>query len=675
MTTLFLDGKQAVIDEKHTIKFVRENTYFTKSGTYTYDVTLPVCPENIAILGHLYRKDQRKAVKTTFTARLNVDNVDILNGTATITNVTDAAVKVQLLGGNSELNFYNRNENRFIDELSLGTWYDVAGIASSDLTMRSMAEHIAGNFSSDVSSSGVEVAYKNLCKHLWNENTKEAPIDWVALPCVNENYDITCNNFGIKTYTDNGGASKRCPAINNLDTVYLSAQPYLVQMIERVFENLGYPVIENCLRNNEFFMHLVIVTANNRSAIARALPHWTVTQFIEEIENLFAVVFFIDESSKKTVIKSRADFFKDNIEYVNNVLEEYSVSIDPDETTDIANANIGYAEVTDAYDRIDDDIREVAKIDTTYNDVSDLSDGLQSFMTKLSKDRGGELQSDGLLKHKGTIFKVGGRSYIIELYDHIDDQGRTYTNHAKTITIDEFANLIKVEGKSDIDIELKICPAKSVNDAVVNFYNEDGSVSYTKTCFHLVKADNTDPAGIENETNIYIAGLISGETEKVDTKEDIMSICLYDGGMAKRAETDYNDGYPSSLLTQVENFLFYPAGYIKDQWTIDTYFAGGGGTLQKFAYESLSLNIDSIYRTIIGHRYTYRTFYSEVFKHLKKIDTQVKYCIKFVTDKQLKVNSTFIIRNKKFLCEKLEYQVGTKGTEKLVTGYFYELEG
>ena len=153
-----------------------------------------------------------------------------------------------------------------------------------------------------------------------------------------------------------------------------------------------------------------------------------------------------------------------------------------------------------------------------------------------------------------------------------------------------------------------------------------------------------------------------------------MSICLYDGGMAKRAETDYNDGYPSSLLTQVENFLFYPAGYIKDQWETTTYYAGGGGGIQKFAYESLALNIDSTYRTIIGHKYTFRTFYSEVFKHLKSIGTQVKYCIKFISEKQLKVNSTFIIHNRKFLCEKLEYQVSAKGTEKLVTGYFYELE-
>ena len=672
MTTLYLNGKRAVVDEGQALKLVRENTYFTKSGTYTYNISLPICPENIAIFGMLSRKDINKS-EVAYNARLVVKNRDVVNGTATVTNISEDEIKVQLLGGNSELNFYNKNENRYIDELPLGTWYDVAGVTSSDLTMRSMAERIRSQFNSDVSSVGIEAAYKNLCNKIWNENTKEAPVDWVALPCVNENFDVTCNNFGIKTYTDNNGNSKRCPAINNLDTVYLSAQPYLVQMIERIFDNLGYPVQENCLRDNEFFMHLVIVTANNRSAIARALPHWTVAQFIEEIENLFGVVFLINESTKKTLIKSRGDYFKDNIVYIDNILDEYSVSMETDETTDIANANVGYAEVTDVYDRIDDDIREAAKVDTTYDNEADFAYGLQNLVTKLSQDRGNGQTSTGLLKHKGTIFKVCGHSYIIELYDYVDGQGRTYTNHARTIAIDEFANLINIEGKKDVDIELKICPAKSINDGTVDFYNADGSLSYTKPCFHLVKSDNTDPAGIENETNIYIAGLISGETEKVDTKEDIMSICLYDGGMAKRAETDYNDGYPSSLLTQVENFLFYPAGYIKDQWQANTYT--GGGTLQKSAYESLALNIDSTYRTVIGHKYTFRTFYSEVFKKLKKIDTQVKYCFKFITDKiDLPVNSTFIIRNRKFVCEKLEYSIGAKSVDKLVTGYFYELE-
>ena len=678
MTILYLNGKRAVIDEKQTIKFVHENTYFTKSGTYTYDITLPaLCPENIAIFGHIYRKDQRKAVNTTFKARLHVDNMDILNGTATITNITDTSIKVQLMGGNSELNFYSKNENRFIDELPLGSWYDVAGVTSSDLTMRTMAEQFSDTFQEEIDSIGLDNAYKNLCRKLWNVNTKEVPVDWVALPCVNENYDVTCNNFGIRRYQYND-TWRHYTVINDLDTVCLSAQPYLVPMIERIFKHLGYPIAENCLRDNDFFMKLVIVTANNRAAIARALPHWTVTEFIEEIENLFAVVIYIDERTKKTSIKARANFFKSNIEYIDEIVDEYSVTMEVDSTNDITNANVGYAEVSE-YDRIEDDIRKSAKIDTSF-DASDFTTGLQNLVDHLYRVRKADKTSDysSLFKYKGTIFKICGRSVIIELYDHIDSQGRTYKNHARTIFIDEFADRINVDGKSDIDIELRICPSKTTRSAAVPCYDTDASFVGDSDGFHLVKADNTDPAGIEAETNAYIAGLISGETEKVDTKEDIMSICIYDGGFVKRDFTgSATQEYPSSFLTQIAfpgNGVqcFYPAGYLMYQWQGETYT--GGGTIQKFANESLSLNIDSFKQTLADKQYSYRTFYSEVYKKLQRIDTQVKYCIKFFSNKQLRVNSTFVIRNKKFVCEKLEYNIKTVGTDRLITGYFYELE-
>ena len=60
MTTLYLNGKRAVVDEGQALKLVRENTYFTKSGTYTYNISLPICPENIAIFGMLLWQTQIK---------------------------------------------------------------------------------------------------------------------------------------------------------------------------------------------------------------------------------------------------------------------------------------------------------------------------------------------------------------------------------------------------------------------------------------------------------------------------------------------------------------------------------------------------------------------------------------------------------------------------------------
>ena len=454
MTNLFLNGKQALIDEGQTLKLVREGTYFTKSGTYTYDISLPVCPENVAIFGMLSRKDISKGADMKYKALLVVDNRDILNGTATITNISEEEIKVQLMGGNSELNFY-KNENRYIDELELGTWYDDVGVSSTDLTMRTMAERIQSQFDSDIASMGLHQAYKKLCRRLWNENTKDNPCKWVALPCWNENYEVTCNNFGIKHFADE---SAYYTCINDIENVNLSAQPYLVPMIERIFEHLGYPIVENSLRDNEFFMHLVVVTANNRSAIARALPHWTIKEFIEEIENLFAVVIHINEATKEASIKYRGNYFDEHIEYIDDVVEEYSVEVDSENLDDIANANVGYSEVSE-YDRIDPEIKELANYNYSF-DNADFSTGLQNLINHLYNLRRNDKTEDysSLFKYKGTIFKICGRSVIIELYDYVDEKGGTgtYYNHAKLLLVDEFANRINVDDTTDVDIELKI---------------------------------------------------------------------------------------------------------------------------------------------------------------------------------------------------------------------------
>ena len=102
------------------------------------------------------------------------------------------------------------------------------------------------NYGLYVSGQHINDVYLGICRRLWRENTKENPVDWVALPCVNENFEVICNNFGIKEYTDMQGNKKRMPAINDLENINLSAQPYLVPMIERIFAHLGYPVVENC---------------------------------------------------------------------------------------------------------------------------------------------------------------------------------------------------------------------------------------------------------------------------------------------------------------------------------------------------------------------------------------------------------------------------------------------
>ena len=58
MIELFLDGKPAVLKDNVSIKLTRENVYFTKNGSYTYDVELPLqVKDNRDIFGSINRID------------------------------------------------------------------------------------------------------------------------------------------------------------------------------------------------------------------------------------------------------------------------------------------------------------------------------------------------------------------------------------------------------------------------------------------------------------------------------------------------------------------------------------------------------------------------------------------------------------------------------------------
>ena len=72
--------------------------------------------DNRQFFGNLQRIDTTKK-STKYQCRLMVGNKSMLDGTARVSQVTQDTVKVQLLGGNSELNFLSKEEGAYIDEM------------------------------------------------------------------------------------------------------------------------------------------------------------------------------------------------------------------------------------------------------------------------------------------------------------------------------------------------------------------------------------------------------------------------------------------------------------------------------------------------------------------------------------------------------------------------------
>lgn len=107
MTELFIDGVSVVLPKDFSVQVKRENSFITKNGEYTYDITLQLTnPTNATLYKHLYRLNSTQQIESKRSAILVADNRVYCNGTEIITGWTESTVSIQIASGNSELNYF-----------------------------------------------------------------------------------------------------------------------------------------------------------------------------------------------------------------------------------------------------------------------------------------------------------------------------------------------------------------------------------------------------------------------------------------------------------------------------------------------------------------------------------------------------------------------------------------
>lgn len=106
MTQLFIAGVEVVLPKEFSTSVKRENSFFTKNGEYTYDVTVNLDNPINKALWPQWRLNNSKEEKSKRTAVLIADNRVYCNGTEVITGWTNNTVSIQIVSGNSELNYF-----------------------------------------------------------------------------------------------------------------------------------------------------------------------------------------------------------------------------------------------------------------------------------------------------------------------------------------------------------------------------------------------------------------------------------------------------------------------------------------------------------------------------------------------------------------------------------------
>ncbi|MBQ7851679.1 MAG: hypothetical protein IJ342_02210 [Muribaculaceae bacterium] len=648
MIELFIDGKPAVIKDDTSFKLSLENQFFTKTSSYSFDVELPLAvPQNREIFGDINRIDvQKKYVELS--AKLVADNLTILSGTVNITQVSEESVKVQLLGESASYKYGNKAEELYIDELPLGDWY---------------------NRTSPPSPSGIErpdnTGSSYIMTSQWQSlitNDYQAFINlifgdlWVAYPIYNTEADTICNEYILRGY--NTGPRLELPyrtpnsrESNGKPMIKVAIQPFVWYMCEIIAEATGYTLdrSKNQLYQNDFYRRIFLANANINIECNKCLPHWTVNEWWTQIEKTFGVTMILSDTDNSLALIDRNSFLSGAPTFIESVLDEYTTSIDKETFQDeIVTQNVGYAD-SDIYslqERITDEILGLASINK-FDSIDALKDYLNNNWAKDFKS---------LTK---IIFEAEGRQFVAMPSSYILKEVNLFRPRIVT-------------DNDDVDIELKFLPCTYIDyDVRVVSDSRDSEgvyldeVLYTIQGKILSRPDKTNfswtmsESELNNKADYVLHDMLFSEDAEVPEKEDSQDIAY----LAIHA--------PRFDVVGDLPVMLWPRAWLHEIMTIK--HTSDGGIVPNCDWEVMDKE-DAGYSLSLNPSTGVRNLASEVINAATaKMETTIKHCFKFVADVIPDTSSVFVIRGKKYLCEKLEVSISSRGIDKLMTGYFFEL--
>lgn len=658
MITLHIDGVPVVTKSGSTIKLVRENPIFTEAGDYTFDITLPLagCPQNQRAIGLRHRPEVRLddlcGKRMPFSLQTTVLRID---GTAIVTSVNQDEAKVQLLAGASDLNVSAttpQGTDVYIDEMDLGRAYEKE------------AGHAYDNDNGDryIGNSKYTLSPRDELRKWVQEIDNDEPIygsanvtDCVLFPVWSSADDGFANARGLReffvgeTKTDE---KYRYPITSSSGTyddgLVFAAQPYLVVIIERVLAALGYRVDRNEIRGT-WMQDIFIANTRSEYKFANVLPHWTVREFLDEVRRFFGVSIVVPKSGVAEIIR-RANYYNaaSSVISLTEVSDEHSADIDDDEDggKDISTANVDYEHPdTDDMLRLPDEVWENAIVKVfKYEKLL-----VQWAAANIPEDK-----------------RETSAWLLVD-----EDQGHTFAylrskqnGEYHLVQVDCCPPLIRGGGQysgkgRDIGITLRIVPARmewidlTYIESKFNGRHYDNRIE--QNCMPVPTLVSSDTLCKINETYSVDAAInseSSSQENTTDERPDILRVALNTGTKWHYEAATENTRGPREANLPVPLGIAYCKQ--NDGYYIPIIGAGNQDHFNLTKTKSPSIRADAI----------------ETGYH---VDTRCLHCFSFTDTCPIDVAAVFLIRNRRYVCQKIEYEIDEDGVRPMKRGYFYEL--
>lgn len=462
---------------------------------------------------------------------------------------------------------------------------------------------------------------------------------YVALPWVND-YSGNIQNLA-EYFVDDAQQNRGHFEWNTAKCTGLSWQPFLLHITRKICEAVGYTADFSKWEEVEEYKYLLICNTLPHAwympGFANALPHWTVEEYFEKLELFLGGEFDFDHRGKRiTFAFTHATLASKNPVCLENVVEEHSteVKVDEDRCDYLEAKNLVYKDCDHEmwkFYSCDWFIKGWKNRVVRYNSMRELLDA-----NKVYAKWDGQHHRDNRIDK--LLYAADCDAYFI-----IRPMSRTQ-------------QIVIVAGHIFLKFEYK-CRLQPVNLFGGRIVNDDDDAEQVEIEFVPAWIDDTEDkygrvlflsfSGYDEDNSI------SGEDESKYPFQKTHSLSSLEAG-EKEKKAEYYDriyiGWYDGANHYIGHRLPYPNVEdiaIADDWS-------------NFAYVHFSMRINDrkIRRGQIIHN----------------IEPKMKTTFKFIADSIPDVRSVFLIRGKRYVCEKLTATFTENGMSQLLKGVFYPVK-
>jgi hypothetical protein len=671
--------------------FYASNPFFTKKGEWTLDIDINLHdPQNALAYKSINRIDVRTHPTNRTAVLFNADRL-ILHGTEVIDSIDENKAKIQLVGGNSELNYLG-GTSRHIQDVDMG----IMNLGNTEQEMLDKAVASWGGSYPEWEWVCLPVCIKNETTHkdLGVIDNRASMSDDTNYICENmPHISFSGGNDFDKASIDLGGVGEENK---------ICAMPYVPAFIEHLIAGLGFVLGSDAIKNDDRYKHMIFCTSDFGVAWNKKVPNVLVNDFITDVEAFFNVIFDINEYTRVINIWSIPEFYNQQQtvyvpfrDVIGNIKKDYKdTENDGDDSNDSDSSNndnntLNFASNTNLKYNLPDDILykydDIAKgliaacniIDVTggswnnpyskynYADIWKIITGNSAIDTDTSDGAGITYQASVMSLFRQTMFDEQNL-YMLRCVIPKSDSEKY--GIAAIRPINQFSARTIADPNANT-LSLNIIPCRVLSSMVYKADDNKHGFQFpilnpSWPAHSTLKGTFGNPNTFsysDNQLNKYIQD--GYDAESVDDNDGRIEVAFYDGlqnvSWEDPAMNANHDNLKVPIATTLnETFL------LREKITDISDKLIAGCRAVNFGYPERTMSI-------LGTHGMYAYTYSKN----PKIDKTETYTIQFKSEKQLDPRSIFVIGNMRFYCEQLKYSLNNHGMSQIIEGTFYKMTG